>query len=138
MLSHCGVIGCGTDSCHPIERGDAGRLRPKLTRARAAAAEAEDVDIAIDQIWHFPPVRFDQDCVAAVRQATEQGNYAHRDMISGAGHDACYTARVTPTSMIFIPCENGISHNEIENATFDDCAAGANVLLHAMLAKDNA
>ena len=110
----------------------------ELRTAGAAVAEAEGIDIDIDPIWHFPPVRFDESCVAAVRLATEQGDYAHRDMISGAGHDACYTARATPTSMIFIPCENGISHNEIENATFDDCAAGANVLLHAMLAKANA
>lgn len=111
----------------------------KTMRARAAEiAEADGVEIAIDQIWHFPPVEFDSDCVAAVRAATERLGYAHRDMVSGAGHDACYVARKAPTSMVFIPCENGISHNEIENATFDDCAAGANVLLHAMLAKANA
>ncbi|MEM1399289.1 MAG: Zn-dependent hydrolase [Pseudomonadota bacterium] len=108
-------------------------------RARAKEIEAQDnVDIEIDQIWHFPPVKFDEECVAAVRSATERFGYTHRDMVSGAGHDACYVARKAPTSMVFVPCENGISHNEIENATFDDCAAGANVLMHAMLAKANA
>lgn len=111
----------------------------KAWRARAdEIAKAGNVEITIEQIWHFPPVKFDGDCVSAVRAATERLGYAHRDMVSGAGHDACYVARKAPTSMVFIPCENGISHNEIENATFDDCAAGANVLLHAMLTRANA
>lgn len=111
----------------------------KALQAKVAEiAEASGVEIALDQIWHFPPVKFDSACVAAVKAATERLGYTHRDMVSGAGHDACYVARKVPTSMVFIPCENGISHNEIENATFDDCAAGANVLLHAMLAKANA
>ena len=59
--------------------------------------------------------------------------YSHMLMKSGAGHDAVYLARIAPTSMIFIPCENGISHNEIENASSADCAAGTNVLLHSIL-----
>ena len=101
-------------------------------------AEAGRLTLALEAIWHFPPVAFDADCVAAVRQAAEESGYSHRDIISGAGHDACYVARVAPTSMIFVPCENGISHNEIENATFDDVAAGANVLLRAMVAMANA
>jgi N-carbamoyl-L-amino-acid hydrolase len=101
-------------------------------------AEARSVELALEQIWHFPPVKFDERCVAAVRGAVEEAGYSHRDMVSGAGHDACYVARVAPTSMIFVPCENGISHNEIENATFDDLAAGANVLLRAMIQMANA
>ena len=101
-------------------------------------AEEAKLTLALEQIWHFPPVAFDEACVAAVRQAAKEGGYSHRDIISGAGHDACYVARVAPTSMIFVPCENGISHNEIENATFDDVAAGANVLLRAMVAMANA
>ena len=104
----------------------------------AAVAEERKLDLVLDQIWHFPPVKFDERCVAAVRGAVEEAGYSHRDMVSGAGHDACYVARVAPTSMIFVPCENGISHNEIENATFDDLAAGANVLLRAMITMANA
>ncbi len=104
----------------------------------AAIAEERKLDLTLDQIWHFPPVKFDERCVAAVRGAVEEAGYSHRDMVSGAGHDACYVARVAPTSMIFVPCENGISHNEIENATFDDLAAGANVLLRAMITMANA
>ena len=104
----------------------------------AAVAEERKLDLVLDQIWHFPPVKFDERCVAAVRGAVEEAGYSHRDMVSGAGHDACYVARVAPTSMIFVPCENGISHNEIENAEFDDLAAGANVLLRAMITMANA
>jgi N-carbamoyl-L-amino-acid hydrolase len=109
-----------------------------LATAANAIAGDLDVEVAIEPIWHFPPVKFDADCVAAVRKAAEDGGYAWREIVSGAGHDACYTARKAPTSMVFVPCENGISHNEIENATPEDCAAGANVLMHAMLQRANA
>ena len=63
--------------------------------------------------------------------------YSHMDIISGAGHDACYVSRVAPTGMIFVPCENGISHNEEEEATPEDLAAGCNVLLHAIVERAN-
>ena len=85
------------------------------------------------EIWWSPAIEFDRDCVAAVRAAAAAGGYAHRDIVSGAGHDAAYVNRVAPTAMIFIPCEDGISHNEIESATPADLAAGCNVLLRAML-----
>ena len=91
------------------------------------------VEINIDEIWHNPPVVFDKDCVEAVRSATASMGYPHRDMVSGAGHDACQVCRIVPTSMIFVPCEGGLSHNEEENATPEDLEAGCNVLLHAML-----
>lgn len=87
----------------------------------------------LEQIWYSPPVPFDRACVDAVRRAAEANGYAHRDIVSGAGHDACYIARVAPTSMVFIPCEGGISHNEIESATPEHVAAGCQVLLQAML-----
>jgi N-carbamoyl-L-amino-acid hydrolase len=73
--------------------------------------------------------------VAGVRAAASALGLSHRDIVSGAGHDAVYVARVAPTAMIFIPCEGGISHNEIESATPADLAAGCNVLLHAALGK---
>jgi beta-ureidopropionase / N-carbamoyl-L-amino-acid hydrolase len=104
-----------------------------------AAAIAGEIGLALDlqEIWYFPPTPFDADCIAAVRAAAERADYAHRDIVSGAGHDACYVARVAPTAMVFVPCENGISHNEIENATPDDLAAGAQVLLQAAVARAN-
>ena len=73
--------------------------------------------------------------VGAVRDAAAALGYTRRDIVSGAGHDAVYVARVAPTAMIFVPCEGGISHNEIENATPRDLAAGCNVLLHAALSR---
>jgi N-carbamoyl-L-amino-acid hydrolase len=76
--------------------------------------------------------------VAAVRGATEELGFQHMDIISGAGHDACYVSRVAPTGMVFVPCENGISHNEIENATKEDLAAGCDVLLRAIVTQANA
>lgn len=106
-----------------------------LREAVADAAKAQDVEIDLKDIWHYPAVRFDEGCIDAVQSATDHLGYSNREMVSGAGHDACYVNRKAPTSMIFIPCKDGISHNEIESAEFDHCAAGANVLLHAVLAK---
>jgi N-carbamoyl-L-amino-acid hydrolase len=88
--------------------------------------------------WNVASMEFDRECIAHVRNAAEKLGYRNRDMISGAGHDAVYIARVAPTGMIFIPCENGISHNELENTTPECVAAGANVLLHTVIAYDEA
>ena len=71
----------------------------------------------------------------AVRAGAERLGYRNMDIVSGAGHDAVYVARVAPTAMIFVPCEGGISPNEIENAKPEDLAAGCNVLLQAVLAQ---
>jgi len=73
-----------------------------------------------------------------MRDAAGAQGYSHQDLISGAGHDAVYMARVAPTAMIFVPCVGGISHNEIEDAKPDDLTAGCNVLLNAMLDRANA
>ncbi|ROM94267.1 Zn-dependent hydrolase [Pseudomonas brassicacearum] len=82
----------------------------------------------------FPPLYFDKGCVEAVRGAAQGLGLSHMDIVSGAGHDAIFLAELGPAGMIFVPCEGGISHNEIENATPDDLAAGCAVLLRAMLA----
>jgi beta-ureidopropionase / N-carbamoyl-L-amino-acid hydrolase len=82
----------------------------------------------------FPPLYFDQGCVEAVRAAAAGLGLSHMDIVSGAGHDAIFLAELGPAGMIFVPCEGGISHNEIENAAPDDLAAGCAVLLRAMLA----
>ena len=92
----------------------------------------------LENIWNSPSMKFDEVCVSVVRAAAEDLSYRHRDMVSGAGHDAVYIARVAPTAMIFIPCENGISHNEIEKTEPEHVAAGANVLLSAVVAYDKA
>ena len=92
------------------------------------------VAVDIREVVYFPPSHFAPELVGSVRDAARALGLPHRDIVSGAGHDAVYLARVAPTAMIFIPCEGGISHNEIESATQEDLAAGCNVLLHAVLA----
>jgi N-carbamoyl-L-amino-acid hydrolase len=63
---------------------------------------------------------------------------AHMDIVSGAGHDACYVAKVAPTGMIFVPCKDGVSHNEVEDARKEDIAAGCQILLQAMVERASA
>jgi beta-ureidopropionase / N-carbamoyl-L-amino-acid hydrolase len=88
------------------------------------------------RIWDSPAVKFAPDLIDCVRVGTEKAGFKSRDMVSGAGHDAAYIARVAPTTMIFVPCAGGISHNEAESTSFDECAAGAQVLLNAVLEYD--
>jgi beta-ureidopropionase / N-carbamoyl-L-amino-acid hydrolase len=91
---------------------------------------------AAERIWTSPAVRFDPELIRCVRRGADRAGFATRDIVSGAGHDAVYVARVAPTTMIFVPCAGGISHNEAEWATPDDCSAGAQVLLNAVLEYD--
>ncbi|HEY1151870.1 MAG TPA: Zn-dependent hydrolase [Pseudoduganella sp.] len=91
------------------------------------------LDVKIERVSYYPPCPFHPDCVGAVRRATETLGYSSMDVVSGAGHDAIYAARVAPAGMIFVPCKDGISHNEIEDAKPEHLEAGCNVLLHAML-----
>jgi beta-ureidopropionase / N-carbamoyl-L-amino-acid hydrolase len=88
------------------------------------------------RIWDSPAVKFAPELIDCVRAGTEKAGFKSRDMISGAGHDAAYIARVAPTTMIFVPCAGGISHNEAESTSLDECAAGAQVLLNAVLEFD--
>jgi N-carbamoyl-L-amino-acid hydrolase len=104
-----------------------------LRSEAATVAREQRVDIDLRTAVEFPPCRFDADCVAAVRRGAAALGHASRDIVSGAAHDAVYLARVAPAGMIFVPCEGGISHNEIENARPEHLEAGCNVLLHAML-----
>lgn len=110
----------------------------KVRAAIAKVAEELKLETKLEEIWYSPPVHFDPECVAAVRKAAEAHGMDHRDIVSGAGHDACYISRVAPTSMVFIPCEDGISHNEVENTTPEFAAAGCQVLLDAMLERAGA
>jgi N-carbamoyl-L-amino-acid hydrolase len=127
-----GRVFFSVDLRHPEEEVLA-RMDKELRLRFASIAVEQRLEAAVEQISYTEVVRFHSDCVAAVRGAAARLGFAHRDIISGAGHDACYMARVAPTGMIFVPCENGLSHNEIENATPEDLAAGCEVLLHAIL-----
>jgi len=93
------------------------------------------LECELEQIFYYAPIAFDKSCIEAVRIGTEAHGYSSRDIVSGAGHDACYLAGVAPTSMVFIPCIDGISHNEIEDVKPEWITAGANVVLSAMLNK---
>ena len=103
-------------------------------RAVAAKLSADSgLPITITPVSAYPAQPFDDDCIAAVARAAEKLGYSHMRAVSGAGHDAVYMARLAPAGMIFIPCKDGISHNEIESATPEHITSGCNVLLHAML-----
>lgn len=99
-------------------------------------AEDTGCEVELKAIWHYPAVTFDPECVDAVQASTDELGYSNRRIVSGAGHDACYVNRVCPAAMVFVPCKDGISHNELEDAKFDHCGAGADVLLRAMLKMD--
>ena len=91
------------------------------------------LQVALELVSHYPAQAFHQDCIDAVQRASDKLGYSNMTAVSGAGHDAVYMARLAPTGMIFIPCKDGISHNEVEDAKPEHITAGCNVLLHAML-----
>jgi N-carbamoyl-L-amino-acid hydrolase len=110
----------------------------ELRAACQEAASAIGLEAEVKEFWYFPPTPFHPDLVAAVRDAAEAQGYPHQDIVSGAGHDAVYMARIAPSAMVFVPCVGGISHNEIEDAKPADLTAGCNVLLNAVLDRANA
>ncbi|KIC44162.1 allantoate amidohydrolase [Ruegeria sp. ANG-S4] len=106
------------------------------SRLRVAAQQIVDqmgLQVEFEKVGGFDPVEFDPGCVAAVRGAAERLGYSHKDIISGAGHDACWINRVAPTAMVMCPCVDGLSHNEAEDISKDWAAAGADVLFHAVV-----
>lgn len=106
------------------------------TQMRAAATKICDemgLEVAFEKVGGFDPVAFDDGCVTAIRNAAERLGYSHRNIISGAGHDACWINRVAPTAMVMCPCVDGLSHNEAEEISKDWARAGADVLFHAVV-----
>jgi len=91
------------------------------------------LDVEFEKVGGFDPVTFDEACVTAVRNAAERLGYSHRNLISGAGHDACWINRVAPTAMVMCPCVDGLSHNEAEDISKEWAVAGAEVLMHAVV-----
>jgi N-carbamoyl-L-amino-acid hydrolase len=119
-----------------IRHPDESSYRDMLHRYEAevtSACHRYSLPLEMHCFWEAPGVVFDPNCVAAVRAAVTQLGYSHRDIVSGAGHDACNLSAVVPTSMVFVPCEGGLSHNEAEAITAQQAETGANVLLLAML-----
>ncbi len=99
----------------------------------AQLAQKSGLGIQIELVSSYPAQAFHPDCVEAVGRAAQKLGYSHMPAVSGAGHDAVYMAWLAPAGMVFIPCKDGISHNEIESATPEHISAGCNVLLHAVL-----
>ncbi|TPJ56587.1 Zn-dependent hydrolase [Mesorhizobium sp. B2-7-1] len=106
-----------------------GRIREGID----TICDALDIQYKIEQVGHFDPVTFDKNCVKAIRDAAERLGYSHRNIVSGAGHDACWINRVAPTAMVMCPCVDGLSHNEAEEITREWAAAGTDVLFHAVV-----
>jgi len=123
------------DLRHP-EAGMLDTLEREFTASLREICDPLGLAVSSTRIWDQPPVRFDAGCVDSVRRAAAQSGFSSREIFAGAGHDAAYVSRVAPTSMIFVPCRNGISHNEAEFSAKELCAAGAQVLLQAVLDYD--
>jgi beta-ureidopropionase / N-carbamoyl-L-amino-acid hydrolase len=123
------------DLRHPDEK-----ILDQMEAAYQAAVPriANELNLEFEEkrIWNSPAVKFAPHLIDCVRSGVTAAGYQSRDMASGAGHDAAYINRVAPTTMIFVPCLGGISHNESESTTQDECAAGTQVLLNAVLAHD--
>ena len=111
-------------------------MERELNEAFAAMLRAVPIEGVLTRIWQQPPVAFDAQCVECVREAAAMSGYSGREIVSGAGHDAAYMQRVAPSAMIFVPCRGGVSHNESEFSSQEQCARGAQVLLQAVLAYD--
>ncbi|ADV12226.1 Zn-dependent hydrolase [Mesorhizobium sp. M7A.F.Ca.CA.001.09.2.1] len=106
-----------------------GRIREGID----TICDALDIRYEIEQVGAFDPVTFDAGCVKAIRDAADRLGYSHRNIVSGAGHDACWINRVAPTAMVMCPCVDGLSHNEAEEITKEWASAGADVLFHAVV-----
>ncbi len=122
---------CTLDLRHP----DAATLADLESQMRAIVAEEADalgVTSSITKMNDSAPVAFDENCIASVEEAVAELGFSNHRMISGAGHDACYVALHAPTAMIFVPCDDGLSHNEAENITKEQAERGASVLLGAV------
>jgi beta-ureidopropionase / N-carbamoyl-L-amino-acid hydrolase len=128
-----GRVRFSVDFRHTTDAGLA-RMDAELRTAAAQLASETGRRIEVEQVVYFPPQPFTPTLVDAVRAGARALGLPQQDIVSGAGHDAVYVARHAPTAMIFVPCKDGISHNEIEDAKEAHLTAGANVLLHAMLA----
>lgn len=129
-----GKVTFNCDLRHPDGNALA-QLDEQIEQAIGDIANTCDLQVVIERPINIPPVQFATELVETIRDTADRLGYPNRDMVSGAGHDAMNIARVVPAAMIFVPCKDGISHNEAESATPEDLAAGAHTLLHTLLAR---
>ena len=108
-------------------------MEKRLEIGAKEICEEMGLGIEMEKVGGFDPVTFDPDCVSAVRRAAERLGYSHRDIVSGAGHDACWINRVAPAAMVMCPCVGGLSHNEAEEISKEWAGKGADVLFHAVV-----
>jgi beta-ureidopropionase / N-carbamoyl-L-amino-acid hydrolase len=108
-------------------------MRARIEAEAPKISEALGVGCSIEPVGHFDPVTFDETLVSRVRASAEKLGYSHMNIVSGAGHDACWMARVAPSVMVMCPCVGGLSHNEAEDISKEWATAGADVLFHAVL-----
>jgi len=130
-----GEVFLSVDFRHPTD-AELDRMEKAFHRAIPAALEPLGLTWNEARIWSSPAVAFDAEMIDCVRRGAVKAGFEPRDIVSGAGHDAVYAARVCPTTMLFVPCAGGISHNESEATSFEECGAGAQVLLNAVLDYD--
>jgi len=129
-----GQVAMSIDCRHPDDAALEAMDR-ELRDAAARIARELKLECEVRLVVAFPASHFNPECVSSVQRAAEMLGLSNRRIVSGAAHDAVYLSRVAPTSMIFVPCKDGISHNELEEARPEHVEAGANVLLHAVLAR---
>ena len=122
-----------TVDCRSADAAIMDALDKDLRTAAAEIAARRKVEVTLDLVWRKPPTHFDPKLVDTVENAAHALGYSNRRVTSGAGHDACNLNTIMPAAMVFVPCKDGVSHNELEDATQADCAAGANVLMHTVL-----
>ncbi len=120
------------DFRHP-EKSIITSMEEELRLGAEKIAEEIGLTLEIESVGGFDPVTFDPDCVAMIRASAKKLGYGYRDLVSGAGHDACWINKVAPTAMVMCPCVGGLSHNEAEEITQKWASAGADVLLHSVL-----
>ncbi|MGB7119725.1 MAG: Zn-dependent hydrolase [Bradyrhizobium sp.] len=123
-----------TVDCRSADAAIMDALDAGLRAAVKEISARRKVEVVLDLVWRKPPTHFDPKLVSAVEDAARKLGFSHRRITSGAGHDACNLNTKIPAAMVFVPCKDGVSHNELEDATQADCSAGANVLMHTVLA----
>jgi len=130
-----GEVFFSVDLRHPDETA-LDQMEKEYQGALPGIAAKLGLEIEEKRIWKSPAVKFAPELIQCVREGAGQAGYSMREMPAGAGHDSAYISRVVPTTMIFVPCAGGLSHNEAESTSFDECAAGSQVLLNAILEYD--
>lgn len=122
---------CSVEFRHP--QSEALEAMEAALRSAAESLSARGVTAKVERLFDYAPIAFNAECLARSEKAVAALGYSSKSMVSGAGHDTCYISKIAPASMIFIPCEKGISHNEAENILPSWSEKGANVLLHSVL-----